>query len=64
MSQLLQNAAQTEGGVIFAYQVADPERYGVVEFDEQNNAISIEENHKTLNLILLFQGYISMIILL
>ena len=43
MSQLLQNAAQTEGGVIFAYQVADPERYGVVEFDEQNNAISIEE---------------------
>lgn len=43
MSQLLQNASQTEGGVIFAYQVADPERYGVVEFDEQNNAISIEE---------------------
>ena len=43
MSQLLQNAAQTEGGVIFAYQVADPERYGVVEFDEQNNAISVEE---------------------
>lgn len=43
MSQLLQNAAQTEGGVIFAYQVTDPERYGVVEFDEQNNAISIEE---------------------
>lgn len=43
MSQLLQNAAHTEGGVIFAYQVADPERYGVVEFDEQNNAISIEE---------------------
>ncbi|WP_374361864.1 glucose-1-phosphate thymidylyltransferase RfbA [Cloacibacterium sp.] len=43
MSQLLQNSAQTEGGVIFAYQVSDPERYGVVEFDEQNNAISIEE---------------------
>ena len=43
MSQLLQNAAQTEGGVIFAYQVSDSERYGVVEFDEQNNAISIEE---------------------
>ena len=43
MSQLLQNAAQTEGGVIFAYQVSDPERYGVVEFDENNKAISIEE---------------------
>jgi glucose-1-phosphate thymidylyltransferase len=32
-----------EGGVVFAYHVSDPERYGVVEFDKQNKAISIEE---------------------
>jgi len=39
---LLENV-DPDGGVIFAYQVSDPERYGVVEFDKQHNAISIEE---------------------
>lgn len=39
---LLENV-DPNGGVIFAYQVSDPERYGVVEFDKQHNAISIEE---------------------
>ncbi|MDR6785757.1 glucose-1-phosphate thymidylyltransferase [Pedobacter africanus] len=43
MSKLLQASADPEGGVVFAYRVSDPERYGVVEFDEQNTAISIEE---------------------
>ena len=39
----IQQAVNPEGGVIFAYHVADPERYGVVEFDKNNRAISIEE---------------------
>jgi len=43
LSELLQDSTDPEGGVIFAYPVHDPERYGVVEFDEGNNAISIEE---------------------
>ncbi len=43
MSNLLQSSADPDGGVVFAYRVADPERYGVVEFDDQNRAISIEE---------------------
>ena len=43
MSRLLQASADPEGGVVFAYRVSDPERYGVVEFDDQNVAISIEE---------------------
>lgn len=40
--QLQQNANPT-GGIVYAYHVSDPERYGVVEFDENNKAISIEE---------------------
>lgn len=43
MAKLLQQSANPEGGVVFAYQVSDPERYGVVEFDKDNKAISIEE---------------------
>ena len=43
LQQLLQNNIDPNGGVVFAYHVSDPDRYGVVEFDKQNNAISIEE---------------------
>ena len=42
-SSMLQNAANPDGAVIFAYPVSDPERYGVVEFDKEFNALSIEE---------------------
>jgi len=43
MPKLLKDNADPEGGVVFAYHVSDPERYGVVEFDGEKNAISIEE---------------------
>jgi glucose-1-phosphate thymidylyltransferase len=43
MSKLLQSCADPVGGVVFAYQVQDPERYGVVEFDQDNKVVSIEE---------------------
>jgi len=43
MAKLLQSKSDPDGGVIFAYHVTDPERYGVVEFDENLTALSIEE---------------------
>jgi glucose-1-phosphate thymidylyltransferase len=42
-SKLLQQAANPQGAVIFAYPVSDPERYGVVEFDKDFKALSLEE---------------------
>lgn len=43
MDDLLKENSNPEGGVVYAYHVSDPERYGVVEFDAEMNAISIEE---------------------
>lgn len=43
LEELLQASFNPDGGVVFAYQVADPERYGVVEFDDNFKALSIEE---------------------
>jgi len=43
LDSLLQANSNPDGGVVFAYRVSDPERYGVVEFDENEKAISIEE---------------------
>ncbi|MRM97118.1 glucose-1-phosphate thymidylyltransferase RfbA [Riemerella anatipestifer] len=43
LPQLLNSKTEIKGGCVFAYQVSDPERYGVVEFDSENKVISIEE---------------------
>jgi glucose-1-phosphate thymidylyltransferase len=41
--QSLKACDNPDGGIVFAYQVSDPERYGVVEFDQQMKAVSVEE---------------------
>jgi len=46
MSKLLRASADPDGGIVFAYPVNDPERYGVVEFDQNKKVISIEEKPK------------------
>jgi glucose-1-phosphate thymidylyltransferase len=46
LEQLLQNNSNPDGGVVYAYHVNDPERYGVVEFDDNKQALSIEEKPK------------------
>lgn len=46
LSQLLESKVNVKGGCVFAYKVSDPERYGVVEFDKDFRAISIEEKPK------------------
>jgi glucose-1-phosphate thymidylyltransferase len=43
LADILQNCKDPDGGIVFAYHVSDPERYGVVEFDAHMKAVSIEE---------------------
>jgi glucose-1-phosphate thymidylyltransferase len=47
LNQILEESTKPDGGIVFAYHVSDPERYGVVEFDDDFNAISIEEKPKS-----------------
>ena len=47
LGKLLEKNNDPEGGIIYAYRVSDPERYGVVEFDENKKAISLEEKPST-----------------
>lgn len=62
-TERLKNAAsRKDGATIFGYHVVNPKDFGVVEFDKDNNVISIEENLKSQNQIMQFQVYISMII--
>jgi len=46
LSELLQQNLDPDGGIVYAYHVSDPERYGVVEFDDHMNVLSIEEKPK------------------
>jgi glucose-1-phosphate thymidylyltransferase len=46
LAELIQKQNNPDGGIVFAYHVQDPHRYGVVEFDSNKNAISIEEKPK------------------
>jgi glucose-1-phosphate thymidylyltransferase len=46
MDEDLKKYTNPDGGVIFGYHVVDPERYGIVEFDDKNNVLSIEEKPK------------------
>jgi len=46
LAKTLQENTEPKGGVVFAYHVTDPERYGVVEFNDEQKAISIEEKPK------------------
>ncbi len=63
-SKVLKNAAsREEGATIFGYYVKDPREYGVVEFDEKERLYQLKKNLQIQSQIMLFQDYISMIMM-
>jgi glucose-1-phosphate thymidylyltransferase len=59
LPELLNNAGQlTEGAIVFGYRVKDPERYGVVEFDDQGNVSASKKNRNGQNRIMPYPGSI------
>ena len=61
LTKRLRDAANKKtGATVFGYYVDDPERFGVVEFDKDGKAISIEEKPEHPNQIMQLQGYTSM----
>ena len=62
--QILQSSIDVDGGLVFGYHVNDPERYGVVEYDENFNVISIEEKPNNPKSNFAVPAYISMITML
>ena len=58
LDESLKACTDPDGGIVFAYRVSDPERYGVVEFDDDMNAISVEENRLTQNPTMPLSDYI------
>ena len=55
INRILAESKNPEGGYVFAYRVSDPERYGVVDFDETGKVLSIEEKPEEPNLTMQFQ---------
>ena len=58
LAELLQANNNPNGGIIYAYHVHDPERYGVVDFDKDGKVLSIEENPSIQNQTMLFLEFI------
>ena len=63
LAELLQANNNPNGGIIYAYHVHDPERYGVVDFDKDGKVLSIEEKPEYPNQTMLFLEFIFMIMM-
>lgn len=64
LAKSIKNAKEENKATVFGYYVTDPERYGVAEFDDEQNVISLEEKPKTQNQIMLLLAYIFILTML